>query len=508
MFSAAASSPMLLPAVVNSSITMPAWLSYILTDPSMELLCSRLSLTNLRHALYLISPYETAFHKLEQVPNYNIQVCAWWALLIALEFTLLSLSGHSDRFALNDSMCSVFAGMLSQCFKFGGRAVAIFGYVWVWDNFRLVELPYDSPWTWILCFLTQDLAYYFGHRAIHEIGFFWGVHTIHHSSEYFNYSTSFRQAAIQDAGLAAHDILQAFFIPPPIFLVHRYFSEIFQFWMHSSLFNTFGPFGILFNTPSHHRVHHGRNAYCIDRNYGGVLIIWDRMFGTFEAERKDDPPVYGLIRPERSFNQLWLQFHALKELLCDKWRMKDEKGQSVFPKCTDKLKALLFPPAWLPGAKVRLFFHWASLDDHTFAVPPIELPVQRYDPPIGPCLKAYCLGHLLILLCMFMHFEQDRSKLGYLNFTMKLAFFICSMQAFGAFFDKKPYASFLETIRCLGLIAYYATPTIKDIFRPSRIFITVPFIASAIAWAVFVLLKTVVCLRSLKFKVRRVQKWC
>ncbi|KAL3124836.1 hypothetical protein niasHT_010376 [Heterodera trifolii] len=138
----------------------------------------------------------------------------------------------------------------------------------------------------------------------------------------------------------------------------------------------------------------------------------------------------------------------------------------------------------------------------------IELPVQRYDPPISPCLKAYCLGHLLIILCMFMHFEQDRSKLGYLNFTMKLAFFICSMQAFGAFFDKKPYAPYLETIRCLGLIAYYATPTIKDIFRPSRIFITVPFIASAIGWAVFVLLKTVVCLRSLKFKFCRVEFLC
>uniref|UniRef100_A0A183C875 Fatty acid hydroxylase domain-containing protein n=1 Tax=Globodera pallida TaxID=36090 RepID=A0A183C875_GLOPA len=394
-----------------------------------------------------------------RVPNYNIQVSAWWMILIFLEFTLLWLFGHSDRFALNDSMSSVFAGMLSQCFKFGGRAVAIFGY---------------------------DLAYYVGHRAIHEAGFFWGLHTIHHSSEYYNFSTALRQAAIQDAGLAAYDILQAFVIPPPIFLVHRYFSEIFQFWMHTSLFGSLGPMGFVFNTPSHHRVHHGRNAYCIDRNFGGVLIIWDRMFGTFEAERKEEPPVYGLIRPERSFNQLWLQFHTLKELLCDKWRLKDEKGESVFPGWADKVKALFFPPGWLPKARVRLFFHWASLDDHTLGVPPVELPVQKYNPPLSPWLKAYCVGHFLLLLCIFLHFEYDRGQLGYVDFSLKIAFFVCTMQSFGAFFDKKKFALFLEIFRSIGVIAYYATRTIIERrgIQPNRIFMAALFAVSAIAFAV------------------------
>nr|CDJ86037.1 Fatty acid hydroxylase domain containing protein [Haemonchus contortus] len=98
--------------------------------------------------------------------------------------------------------------MLSQCFKFGGRTVAIFLYVFIWNNFRLMELPWDSPWTWILCLIFQDLMYYCGHRAVHEAGFFWGLHTIHHSSEYYNLSTALRQAAFQDAGLAIYDVLQ------------------------------------------------------------------------------------------------------------------------------------------------------------------------------------------------------------------------------------------------------------------------------------------------------------
>lgn len=152
-------------------------------------------------------------------------------------------------------------------FRFGGKTVAVFLYVWIWDNFSLLKLPWESPWTWILCFFFQDFMYYLGHRAVHgivyfiylnivknlEAGFFWGLHTIHHSSEYYNLSTALRQAAIQDLGLAIYDVIQVYFlffiffsrkeifilqalcIPPPIFLIHRYFSEIFQFWMHTSV---------------------------------------------------------------------------------------------------------------------------------------------------------------------------------------------------------------------------------------------------------------------------------
>uniref|UniRef100_A0A158PFI7 HTH OST-type domain-containing protein n=1 Tax=Angiostrongylus costaricensis TaxID=334426 RepID=A0A158PFI7_ANGCS len=223
----------------------------------------RLTIVNLRHAFYLVSPYETAVPTLDQVPNYNVEVSTWWIVFIAVEFLILAISGHHERFALNDSITSICAGMLSQCFKFGGRTVAIFLYVFIWNNFRLLELPWDCPWTWILCLFFQDLMYYFGHRAVHgiypltlhganvlilEAGFFWGLHTIHHSSEYYNFSTALRQAAIQDAGLAIYDVLQAFFIPPPIFLVHRYFSEILQFVMHTSVSATEKQAGLKFTS--------------------------------------------------------------------------------------------------------------------------------------------------------------------------------------------------------------------------------------------------------------------
>uniref|UniRef100_A0A915D3T5 Alkylglycerol monooxygenase n=1 Tax=Ditylenchus dipsaci TaxID=166011 RepID=A0A915D3T5_9BILA len=459
-------------ATIFSLSANTSFIDRLFTNTSLSSrLLHRLDLTNLRHIFYLITPYETSVSSLDQVPNYNIQVSAWWMTLIFLEFVLLYLSGHEDRFALNDSMTSIFAGMLSQCFKFGG------------------ELPWDSPWTWLLCFVFQDFVYYLGHRAIHECGFFWGLHTIHHSSEYYNLSTALRQAAIQDLGLAAYDVLQAFCIPPPIFLVHRYFSEIFQFWMHTSLLGSLGPLGYILNTPSHHRVHHGRNAYCIDRNFGGVLIIWDRMFHTFEAEREDDPPVYGLITNEKTFNQLWLQFHTLKELLLDKWRLKKggkgkDADEPVFKGVTGKLKALFYPPGYVPGVQVFPFFHWFSLTDHTVGVPQIEYPVIKYNPPLQWWIKAYCLVHFLLLLSIFLHFEYDRGDLDYWDFCLKLTFFVCTMQSFGAFFDNLPYAPFLEIFRCIGVIGFYAAKILLDKhgFLPNRIFMLVIFISSSLLW--------------------------
>ncbi|KHJ91803.1 fatty acid hydroxylase family protein [Oesophagostomum dentatum] len=486
----------------NLTTTVTPLLDRIFSNTSLgHRLLERLTLVNLRHTLYLITPYETAVATLEEVPNYNVEVSAWWVTFVVLEFLILKISGHSDRFALNDSITSICAGMLSQCFKFGGRTVAIFLYVFLWNNFRLIELPWDSPWTWLLCLVFQDLMYYLGHRAVHEAGFFWGLHTIHHSSEYYNFSTALRQAAIQDAGLALYDVLQAFFIPPPIFLVHRYFSEILQFVMHTSLIGDLGPLGIIFNTPSHHRVHHGRNPYCIDKNYGGVFIIWDKMFGTFEAERKDDPPIYGLVHNENTFNQIYLQGHMLWDMLYFKGQMKDEKGQELFPGVLNKvtfiilvartrlcngipfqIKAALYPPGWFPGVPVRPFFHWFSLVDTAYGVPEPEKPVVKYNPPLKCTIKLYILGHFILLLAVFLHFEYDRLRLDYADFTLKIAFFLVTMQTFSAFFDKLWYAPSMEISRCIGVVVFMGFTMLNKGVGPHRLFLVGIFGISALLW--------------------------
>ncbi|PAV57179.1 hypothetical protein WR25_14073 [Diploscapter pachys] len=400
---------------MNGTVELIPFLNRIFSNTSLgHRLLERLTIDNLRHAFYLISPYETAVPTVGQVPNYNIEVSTWWFVFLFLEFLILFISGHEDRFAMNDTITSVCAGILSQCFKFGGRTIAIFLYVYIWNSFRLMELPWDSPWTWILCLFAQDFMYYLGHRAVHELGFFWGLHTIHHSSEYYNFSTALRQAAIQDAGLAIYDVLQ--------------------------LIGDMGPLGYVFNTPSHHRVHHGRNPYCIDKNFGGVFIIWDRMFGTFEAERKDDPPIYGLVHNEKTFNQLWLQFHVIWELLFFKGQMKDKKGEPIFPGIANKartIKAALYPPGWFPGVAVEPFFHWMTMKNPSEGVPDPERPVVKYNPSLSWPWRAYISAHFVLLLCIFFHFEYDRPTLSWADFSAKIAFFVLTMQSFGSFFDRR-----------------------------------------------------------------------
>ncbi|VDK29735.1 unnamed protein product [Gongylonema pulchrum] len=123
-------------------------------------------------------------------------------------------------------------------------------------------------------------------------------------------------------------------------------------------------------------------------------------------------------------------------MLFVKWRTKTAKGEPVF-RGIEKLKAIFYPPVYRPGMKVRLYFHWFSMVDHEEGVPPIENVVIRYNPAIPRWQKAYCLGHFLLLLAIFFHFEFDRGQLSYLDFTLKLAFFVATMQCLGAFFDRK-----------------------------------------------------------------------
>ena len=195
---------------------------------------------------------------------------------------------------------------------------------------------------------------------------------MHHSSEYYNLSTALRQGFIQEIGTGMVECCQSIIIPPPLFLVHQRLNTLYQFWIHNQIIPKMGPLEYILNTPSHHRVHHGRNPYCIDRNYAGVLIIWDRIFGTFEAERDDEKPVYGLVDNVKSFNQFWLQLFEFKALGYDKGQMKDNDGKELFPGFLGKLIACFGPPGYFPGVKTKHFFWWRCMADPTEGIPPVR----------------------------------------------------------------------------------------------------------------------------------------
>ena len=182
--------------------------------------------------------------------------------------------------------------------------------LWVWQH-RMFDIPI-AWWSFALCFVVDDLAYYWIHRAGHRIRWAWAAHIIHHSSQHYNLSTALRQTWTGLFGLTFLIKLPLFFIGFPLELVAFCggLNLIYQFWIHTEVVGRLPRwFEAVMNTPSHHRVHHGTNPRYLDRNYAGVFIVWDRMFGTFEAERADDPPRYGIVHNLATFNPLWVAVH-------------------------------------------------------------------------------------------------------------------------------------------------------------------------------------------------------
>ena len=210
---------------------------------------------------------------------------------------------HDTLTSLGLGLGSTVAGALS-----GGTVFAMAG----WVHARgLFDVPY-AWWAFGLCFVLDDLAYYWFHRTAHRVRWFWASHVIHHSSQHYNLSTALRQTWTGFFSLSFIWRLPLFLIgfPPAMVFFCAGLNLVYQFWIHTEAVRR-GPrwFEAVMNTPSHHRVHHATNARYLDRNYAGVFIVWDKLFGTFEPERDDDVPRYGIVKQLGSFHLLWAAFH-------------------------------------------------------------------------------------------------------------------------------------------------------------------------------------------------------
>ncbi len=190
-----------------------------------------------------------------------------------------------------------------------GGQVAILAWVW---NHRLFEIG-SGPLAWAFAILAWDFAYYWEHRAGHEIRILWASHVNHHSSRRYNLSTALRQPWIQVLGLFFFAPLPLFGLSPEVVILSATVNLLYQYWIHTETIDRLPRiFEWILNTPSHHRVHHGVNAPYIDRNYGGILILWDRMFGTFAEE--SEKVVYGLTKNIETFNPLRIAFHEFQAI--------------------------------------------------------------------------------------------------------------------------------------------------------------------------------------------------
>ncbi|KAK5964606.1 Alkylglycerol monooxygenase [Trichostrongylus colubriformis] len=376
---------------------------------------------------------------------YEVQVTSWLFFLVALEYIMLD----EKKREFKDTITSINAGILYNLLQIGGRVLSVSFYPMVYDRLHVIDLPENSLSTWMLCIFAQDFAYYIGHRAIHEAGVFWAFHQMHHSSEYFNLATALRLGAYEDVGLLLFELLQAFAVPPNIFVAIRYLRLTWVFFLHTHIVPHLGLLEYFLSTPSSHRVHHGRNPYCIDRNYGAIFIIWDRLFGTYEPERKDEEIVYGLVKPVASFNQLWCQLFPFKAIGYDKGQMRNEKNEEIFPGVWNKIKAALLPPAYFPGMRTKPFFFWLCMEDNTEGNPEIERPVVRYNPPLSMTLRCYLFVQWVLLLSCMIQFDELRLHLSWSEFLCRLGLLIAVLQMFGYYFDHSRFAVVFDSTRLM-----------------------------------------------------------
>ena len=344
-------------------------------------------------------------------------------IAIAFEVWLLHRKKKLALYDLADALTSAHMGIFMLIFSvFINVAV----YTVVYDNFRLAEWPMDSIVLWVLALLFYDFCYYWVHRLGHEVSFVWASHIVHHSSEYYNLSTAMRQTASGKAVVWIFYLPMALMgVPPKMFVIVGLIDLLYQFWVHTELVGRMGWFDRVFVSPSNHRVHHGQNDYCIDKNYGGLLVIWDRMFGTFAEERVGEKITYGVRKPLQSYNILWGNLHYYVDL----WKLAGQtKGWRA------KLGVWMAPPGGWTDQPIEHF------DEKNFT---------RFAP--SSTLRGYAAAQSAVLLIFAVHCIAGAGNLPLaqgLGYGVLLGL---SYMSIGLMLQGTSWARSLELVRVLGM---------------------------------------------------------
>ncbi len=340
------------------------------------------------------------------------------ALLIELVYGIVI---NKNTYRLNDAISNLFMGTLRTSNKL--IIIGAAGYVFyiAETHFALWRMDVTSPFTWIFSFIIYDFFYYWFHRISHERQIFWASHVAHHQSEDYNLSTALRQTGT-GAFVSWVFYIPMFLIgiPSYVFISVASLNLIYQFWVHSEHIPKLGWFENYFVTASNHRVHHAQNEQYIDKNYGGVFIIWDRMFGTHKIEDENEACIYGIRGSLNTFNPIWANLHIYVKIIKEMWLSHDWQ---------DKLYAPFARTGWIPQSFPEKI-EKDNFDSSTF---------KKFDPVTGKRQKIYAMFQYLFLTYIFLAFVQS----GYLNY-MQLWITI-SMMAFTMYCTSKWFDGHQET---------------------------------------------------------------
>lgn len=269
----------------------------------------------------------------------------FFLLAIALEWLWGRWRGV-DTYRLNDSVSSLTLGGLSQARRFVVLGVGGVVYGWAMSVTPIEPWPLEGWLPWVTAFVLYDLCYYCAHRCGHTVALFWAAHVVHHQSEDYNLSTALRQTSSGFLfGWIFYLPLFLLGIPAEIVVTVGALNLVYQFWVHSEHVPELGLLEYVFVTPSNHRVHHAQNECYLDKNFGGVFIVWDRLFGTYQREMHQEPCIYGITSPLRSWSPLTAWLHVYRDMLVDMWHADN---------WADRLRVPFAHPAWQPAASAKI----------------------------------------------------------------------------------------------------------------------------------------------------------
>jgi alkylglycerol monooxygenase len=325
-------------------------------------------------------------------------------ILIFIEYVYGVWKGKNN-YRLVDILSSLSAGITNLFSRSLALGITLVGYEFLYRHLKVYEI--QSTWVvYVVCFLVLDLSGYWYHRLAHTVNYFWNGHIIHHSSEDFNLAVALRQEFKIVFSLGAILLFPAAIlgIKPEVVAIVAPLQLYLQYWYHTQHIHKMGFLEHILVTPSHHRVHHAINPVYMDKNYAQIFIVWDKWFGTFQPELPDQPPVYGITRPARTWNPILIGVQHLWLMIQDAWRTQSWR---------DKFRIWLMPTGWRPADVIEKYPVFSVKD-------PYQL--EKYNPPVSNPLLYWSLVQLvfnfILMMYIFANYSEVSTQVGWFALYM------------------------------------------------------------------------------------------
>lgn len=357
-----------------------------------------------------------------------------------------------------DMVSSLSSGVTNITKDILGLSVTILAYSWLVNKVAIIHIK-ESWLTFLVAFIVLDFAGYWVHRLSHEINFFWNKHLIHHSSEEFNLACALRQSISSFLNIWSFFLLPAAIlgVPNTVIAVLAPFHLFAQFWYHTRHIGNMGWLEHIIVTPSHHRVHHAINPEYLDKNHSQIFIIWDKMFGTFQQELPNVPPVYGITRPVATYNPLKINFQHVWLLIKDAWFTK---------RWQDKFTIWFKPTGWRPADVIEKYPVQKIEDVYHF---------NKYNPIVSQGVQVWVWIQLSVLLMLLLYFFGNIASIGAPGIFYYGVFIFITVFAYTELMDNNPWAAVFELLK--NLFGCYLLWTTGDWFG----------LGAAFPWALYVL---------------------